>query len=144
MSRSGANPTVWRKHPSSHNSLSSFICSSLEVAGDIGGNRNLLAPRSEGSFARNSITARCHDDNPGWRSSRGLDRCLVCASLSRSRGNVRELQGHLRIPTSSPMIAAALALRLLNFCIGRNHLNVTMVHHSGSIQSFKQQKGRCL
>lgn len=79
----------------------------------------------------------------GWLEHAELRQVLlrVCASAVRSP---RQHGSRENTYASSPlflMYSAVLLFVIRNLISAGNQLNVAMVHHSGSIQSFKQQKG---
>lgn len=72
------------------------------------------------------FTVRNHDNSPGWWRAR-VDRCWVA-----------QRRDTYAIAPYFPMYPAFSI-----FCTRGSLSGSSMVHHSGSIQSFKQQKGQC-
>lgn len=73
---------------------------------------------------------------------RSTDRC--CWGLRIAREIVWQdgsCENTYASPPQFPMYSAILLFQIRNSINAGNQLNVAMVHHSGSIQSFKQQKG---
>lgn len=103
-----------------------------------------------GTCPSQDLLRHCHHDNSlGWwwwgveGGACGAETGVagVCASPVRSVAGW-ELREHVyAAPPQFPMYSAVLLFEIRNLFNAGNQLNVAMVHHSGSIQSFKQQKG---
>lgn len=87
--------------------------------------RTRVIPSNHWRVSVHPLTVRNHDNSPGWWSAR-VDRCWVA-----------QRRDTYAIAPYFPMYPAFI------FCTRGSLSGTTMVHHSGSIQSFKQQKGQC-